>query len=127
MKTGEDPNGEQVPNKKFGHERNGNLPHRFRGVGGSPNPAKGMATHHQKVHDMDDLNQETLEPTSHPGLRLLPWTSPDGKPCFLSGDGTGYVARLADDLEVEQLDTAADLLTEARELLGVPKRERSPA
>ncbi|MCK7623064.1 hypothetical protein MUU72_08120 [Streptomyces sp. RS10V-4] len=31
--------------------------------------------------------------------RLLPWTGPDGKPCYLlggTGTGTGYVSRLAD-------------------------------
>ena len=29
-------------------------------------------------------------------LRLLPWTGPDGKPCFLStDDSSGYMSRLA--------------------------------
>ncbi|WP_327688447.1 hypothetical protein OHU45_13625 [Streptomyces tubercidicus] len=45
--------------------------------------------------------------------RLLPWSSPDGKPCFLIGDGTGYVSRRADDVEAAQLDSAADLMDEA--------------
>ncbi|MDT0459460.1 hypothetical protein RM550_27730 [Streptomyces sp. DSM 41527] len=49
--------------------------------------------------------------------RLLPWSSPDGKPCFLAGDGTGYVSRLADDVEAAQLDSAAELIEEARRVL----------
>lgn len=50
--------------------------------------------------------------------RLLPWSSPDGKPCFLAGDGTGYVSRLADAMEAEQLSSAAELIQEARCVLG---------
>ncbi|MGP8299516.1 hypothetical protein ACTPOK_16655 [Streptomyces inhibens] len=49
--------------------------------------------------------------------RLLPWLSPDGKPCFLAGDGTGIVSRLADDMEAEQLDEATELIEEARRVL----------
>ncbi|MGD3111080.1 hypothetical protein [Streptomyces sp. YGL11-2] len=50
--------------------------------------------------------------------RLLPWASPDGKPCFLlPGDGTGYVSRLADRVEREQLGSAAVLVDEARKVL----------
>ncbi|REK91374.1 hypothetical protein DY245_04965 [Streptomyces inhibens] len=50
-------------------------------------------------------------------MRLLPWLSPDGKPCFLAGDGTGFVSRLADDVEAAQLDEAAELIEEARRVL----------
>lgn len=49
-----------------------------------------------------------------PVARLLPWSSPDGKPCFLVSDGTGYVARLADTVEEEQLASALDLIAEAQ-------------
>lgn len=49
--------------------------------------------------------------------RLLPWSSPDGNPCFLVGDGTGYVSRIADEMEEAQLDSAAELIDEARRLL----------
>ncbi|MCK7623957.1 hypothetical protein MUU72_12755 [Streptomyces sp. RS10V-4] len=53
------------------------------------------------------------------GLRLLPWTGPHGKPCFLlPGDGTGYVSRLADRLEAEQLGAAAALIEEAERVLA---------
>ncbi|KIZ18437.1 hypothetical protein [Streptomyces natalensis] len=52
------------------------------------------------------------------GARLLPWTNPDGNPCFLVSDGTGYVARLADDVEDALLGLAAELIEEARRVLG---------
>ncbi|MGG2462737.1 hypothetical protein ACO0M4_23455 [Streptomyces sp. RGM 3693] len=50
--------------------------------------------------------------------RLLPWTTPEGNPCFLlPSDGTGYVSRLADRLEAEQLGSAAALIEEAERVL----------
>ncbi|MEW1660839.1 hypothetical protein [Streptomyces sp. NPDC093707] len=56
------------------------------------------------------------------GARLLPWTNPDGNPCYLiAGDGTGYVSRMADRVEAEQLNSAATLIDEASDLL----RERA--
>ncbi|MCF3147854.1 hypothetical protein [Streptomyces platensis] len=51
-------------------------------------------------------------------LRLLPWLNPAGQPCYLSTDGTGYLSRLADDMEQMQLDMGSDLLDFARELLA---------
>ncbi|AXE78465.1 hypothetical protein [Streptomyces atratus] len=51
-------------------------------------------------------------------LRLLPWSGPDGKPCYLSTDDRGgYMSRLADNIEVVQLAAAAALLEEASEPL----------
>ncbi|AJC56394.1 hypothetical protein GZL_03808 [Streptomyces sp. 769] len=50
--------------------------------------------------------------------RLLPWTSPEGKPCFLlGGEGTGYVSRLADRVEAAQMSSAAGLIEEAGRIL----------
>ncbi|MGR4849974.1 hypothetical protein [Streptomyces sp. LARHCF252] len=47
-------------------------------------------------------------------LRLLPWSGPEGKPCYLSTDASGgYMSRLADNIEAVQLGTAAELLEEA--------------
>lgn len=44
-------------------------------------------------------------------VRLLPWAGPEGKPCYLTGDGSGgYLSRLADNMEAVQLGLAADLL-----------------
>ncbi|MFE9310333.1 hypothetical protein ACIQCF_03780 [Streptomyces sp. NPDC088353] len=52
-------------------------------------------------------------------LRLLPWTGPEGKPCYLSTDDRGgYISRLADNIEAVQLGTATDLLEQALEVLG---------
>ncbi|ANZ18434.1 hypothetical protein ACH4YO_25505 [Streptomyces noursei] len=51
--------------------------------------------------------------------RLLPWTTANGNPCFLfPGDGTGYVSRLADRMEAEQLGFAAVLIEEAERVLS---------
>ncbi|PBC84399.1 MULTISPECIES: hypothetical protein [unclassified Streptomyces] len=56
--------------------------------------------------------------TEHPGpVRLLPWSSPDGKPCYLVGEGTGYVSRVADEIEGVQLDMADDILGHAEHML----------
>ncbi|MEU0371537.1 hypothetical protein ABZ070_14985 [Streptomyces sp. NPDC006283] len=54
----------------------------------------------------------------HAAARLLPWTAEQGKPCYVVGDGTGYVSRLADDIESIQLGMAGDLLGHAGELLA---------
>ncbi|MFE7425237.1 hypothetical protein [Streptomyces sp. NPDC057545] len=58
---------------------------------------------------------------SYPSLRLLPWSSPDGKPCFLAnGTGDGYVSRLADEMEAQQLADGLDVLERARRVLEDP-------
>ncbi|MFF9600934.1 hypothetical protein ACF1GY_01480 [Streptomyces sp. NPDC014684] len=47
-------------------------------------------------------------------LRLLPWSGPEGKPCYLNTDDKGgYMSRLADNIEAVQLGTAAELLQHA--------------
>ncbi|MEW1995094.1 hypothetical protein ACFWFH_02570 [Streptomyces coelicoflavus] len=52
-------------------------------------------------------------------LRLLPWSGPEGKPCYLSTDERGgYMSRLADNVEAVQLATAAELLEEAVETIN---------
>ncbi|MEU9402139.1 hypothetical protein [Streptomyces sp. NPDC048242] len=51
-------------------------------------------------------------------LRLLPWSGPEGKPCYLNTDDKGgYMSRLADNIEAVQLGTAAELLEQASETL----------
>lgn len=51
-------------------------------------------------------------------LRLLPWSGPGDKPCYLSTDDPdGYMSRLADNIEAVQLDSAGELLEEASEAL----------
>ncbi|GAA3370525.1 hypothetical protein GCM10020367_17500 [Streptomyces sannanensis] len=60
-------------------------------------------------------------------LRLLPWTTPEGAPCYLSTDDSGSrLSRLADELEAELLDSAECVLTAAKPLLadsGAGERE----
>lgn len=51
-------------------------------------------------------------------VRLLPWASPEGKPCYLVGGGTGYVSRLADDMEAAQLEISSDLIKQAHQFLA---------
>ncbi|WP_333778031.1 hypothetical protein [Streptomyces sp. IBSBF 3136] len=47
-------------------------------------------------------------------LRLLPWSGPEGKSCYLnSDDNAGYMARLADNIKAAQLGMAAELLEHA--------------
>ncbi|MFF0086070.1 hypothetical protein ACFYR1_41215 [Streptomyces canus] len=50
--------------------------------------------------------------------RLLPWASPEGKPCYLLSDGTGRLARAADTIESVQLGMAGDLLDHAADMLA---------
>ncbi|MGQ4486540.1 hypothetical protein LRE75_05850 [Streptomyces sp. 372A] len=51
-------------------------------------------------------------------IRLLPWEGQGGKPCYVLGDGNGYVSRMADDIESVQLGMADDLLGHAADLLA---------
>ncbi|MFD4631466.1 hypothetical protein ACFVYR_21160 [Streptomyces sp. NPDC058284] len=50
--------------------------------------------------------------------RLLPWSTPDGNPCYLIGDGTGHVSRVADNIESIQLGMADELLGHVDDLAG---------
>lgn len=55
-------------------------------------------------------------------LRLLPWTTPEGKPCFLSADsGEGVLSRLADSVEEAQTSTGTEVLGGAKAVLADPK------
>ncbi|WP_234439770.1 hypothetical protein [Streptomyces bicolor] len=55
-------------------------------------------------------------------LRLLPWTTPDGKPCYLSADSEdSRLSRLADDIEAAQLDSGDQVLVGARAVLADSK------
>ncbi|WP_405892426.1 hypothetical protein OG612_18610 [Streptomyces sp. NBC_01527] len=55
-------------------------------------------------------------------LRLLPWPGPNGQRAYLSTeDPTGFLSRLADDLETAQLNTGADVLAHALQMLDDPR------
>ncbi|MFF2328713.1 MULTISPECIES: sulfatase [unclassified Streptomyces] len=52
-------------------------------------------------------------------LRLLPWTSPEGKPCYLSTDNPdSRLSRLADEMEADQLDCGEAVLAGASSVLA---------
>lgn len=51
-------------------------------------------------------------------LRLLPWSTQNGMPCYLSTDGSGYLTTLADDIEAVQLTMGQQLLDNARGVLA---------
>ncbi|MFD0315891.1 hypothetical protein [Streptomyces flavalbus] len=56
------------------------------------------------------------------GLRLLPWTTPEGKPCYLSTDDPGsLLSRLADDVEEAQLAAGEQVRAGARAVLADAK------
>ncbi|MGI5198730.1 hypothetical protein ACQEVY_34735 [Streptomyces sp. CA-288835] len=58
-------------------------------------------------------------------LRLLPWTTPDGRPCYLStDDADSRLSRIADELETELLGSAAYVLDAAKSLLDEPGAEK---
>lgn len=62
--------------------------------------------------------------TPHNELRLLPWSGPDSKPCFLSaGTNDGYLSRLADRSEAAQLALGIELLEHALELVADEEAE----
>ncbi|SOD82723.1 hypothetical protein [Streptomyces sp. Ag109_G2-15] len=51
-------------------------------------------------------------------LRLLPWSGPEGKPAYLVTDGTASpLALLADRVEVQQMETAAVVLSLAQPMI----------
>lgn len=59
------------------------------------------------------------------GPRLLPWTTQDGNPCYLSTDGRGYLSSLADSIEEVQLDMGEELLEYARKVVDPGAKELS--
>ncbi|MDH6628414.1 hypothetical protein M2271_006247 [Streptomyces sp. LBL] len=62
------------------------------------------------------------EPTTSGDLRLLPWTTPDGRPCYLSTDNDhSRLSQLADDLEAAQLDSGEQVLAGVRDVLADPR------
>ncbi|MGR3934241.1 hypothetical protein [Streptomyces sp. BRA346] len=62
--------------------------------------------------------------TATGGLRLLPWTSPDGRPCYLAPAGAhSRLSRRADEIEALQLSMGAELLGHARALLDDRKAD----
>ncbi|WP_328776132.1 hypothetical protein OHU17_16955 [Streptomyces goshikiensis] len=62
--------------------------------------------------------------TSTNELRLLPWSGPDDKPCFLSTDNSdGFLSRRADNTEEAQLKAASALLDHVIAVLTDPEKD----
>ncbi|MFF7648315.1 hypothetical protein ACFZCY_00350 [Streptomyces sp. NPDC007983] len=65
------------------------------------------------------MTAKPLGPEGETALRLLPWSSPDGKPCYLApGDGYSPLSQRADEIEALQLNMGAQLLQHAHALLS---------
>ncbi|MGW2636303.1 hypothetical protein [Streptomyces sp. NPDC001348] len=57
-------------------------------------------------------------------LRLLPWTTPEGGPCYLSSDDPGSrLSVMADELEAQLLASAETVLRKAKPLLAEANAE----
>ncbi|MFC8829365.1 hypothetical protein ACFT9I_28920 [Streptomyces sp. NPDC057137] len=71
---------------------------------------------------MNAQRNETTFPTTagrDTALRLLPWNTLDGKPCYLSADGSGgVVSRLADEVEEAQTESGSEVLGGAKAVLA---------
>ncbi|MGP3985510.1 hypothetical protein [Streptomyces sp. 3N207] len=64
---------------------------------------------------------EKHEPLFDEDLRLLPWTSDTGKPCYLApGAEGGMISALADATEDRQITDAARVLGECEAVLAQP-------
>lgn len=77
--------------------------------------------------DADRMRRRELydAATGLAGPRLLPWTTPDGNPCYLSTDGRGYLSTLADSIEAVQLGMGEELLEHVREVVAPRARALS--
>ena len=72
---------------------------------------------------MDSVDDDDKSSTQPRLMRLLPWTTPEGKPCFLHGAEQGFLWRMADETEGRQLAFGADVLSLGREVLDDPELE----
>ncbi|CAM5721618.1 hypothetical protein SALBM311S_10648 [Streptomyces alboniger] len=79
------------------------------------------------IHGWEVSRMNTpAEPPTAGDLRLLPWTTPDGKPCYLSTDSDrSMLSRLADEIEAASWLSGEDVLTGAREVLWRPGCRRT--
>lgn len=83
------------------------------------------------VRMMNEPPGSELSPSSAPAepaepdvtqMQLLPWSTPDDRPCFLITDGAGGpVSDLADGIEEMQLGIGEELLRYARAMHADPK------
>ncbi|MEV5509528.1 hypothetical protein [Streptomyces orinoci] len=69
--------------------------------------------------DADRLRRRELYDAAagEPRARLLPWSAPEGLPCYLRTDDGSVLSELADSIEAVQLGMGAELLEHARGVL----------
>lgn len=74
------------------------------------------------TYDEDGVERADAACRADGGLRLLPWLSESGKPCYLRAEEgePGVVGLFADRVEARQLGEAERVLGEARAVLGEP-------
>ncbi|KUO20582.1 hypothetical protein [Streptomyces dysideae] len=61
------------------------------------------------------------KPTPTDNLRLLPWTTPEGNPCYLSTDSPhSRLSLIADGIEAAQLASGEQVLAGSRAVLADP-------
>ncbi|MEV0256399.1 hypothetical protein AB0H82_19315 [Streptomyces sp. NPDC050732] len=83
------------------------------------------AEHAGKTADQPPIRTPAID-HADPILRVLPWRTDDGKPCLLSTDTpSGFMSRLADNVEAAQTDAAKTVLTEAERALTNPLSTRA--
>lgn len=70
----------------------------------------------------DDLDRHAVKRLVVFLSRLGAWTAMDGRLCYLSTNGQGYVSTLADRIEEMQLTMGEDLLEYARSILAPGER-----
>lgn len=85
---------------------------------------RAMQDSHRKTdHEQAPTNQKgSHAERTIDGLRLLPWTASDGRLCYLSTNGQGYLSTLADGIETMQLSMGEELLEYARSVLKPGER-----
>ncbi|MGW6597555.1 helix-turn-helix domain-containing protein [Streptomyces sp. NPDC055036] len=86
------------------------------GVSTISDPGRGCPVS-QPRSEADRMRRRGLyDATSGGGSpRLLPWTNPEGKPCYPSVDGQGYFSTLAHSIETVQISMGQELLEYARD------------
>lgn len=68
-------------------------------------------------------DRDRVAPPSAPELRLLPWSTASGNPCYLSSTGDSMLALFADELEDAQLEDADRALRRIAEILDASQME----
>ncbi|MFE9333803.1 hypothetical protein [Streptomyces sp. NPDC006925] len=69
------------------------------------------------------IYDRTKTPMPAPELRLLPWTTDSGKPCYLNGNADSTMAMYADAVEENQLEHGHDALTRAVQVIDTAEDE----